>query len=70
MEVTRSNFKEVLPVISKAIEDSSFIAIDAEFTGLTARKRENDYFDTCEERYQKLINGAKDFTIVQFGICT
>ena len=69
MEVTRLNFKEVLPVISNAIEDSSFIAIDAEFSGLTARKRENA-MDMCDERYQKLINGIKDFTIVQFGICT
>ena len=69
MEVTRSNFKEALPVISKAIEDSSFIAIDAEFSGLTAGKRGNA-MDTCDERYQKLINGVKDFTIMQFGICT
>ena len=69
MEVTRLNFKEALPVISEAIEDSSFIAIDAEFSGLTARKRENA-MDTCDERYQKLINGVKDFTIMQFGICT
>ena len=69
MEVTRLNFKEALPAISEAIEDSSFIAIDAEFSGLTARKRENA-MDTCEERYKKMINGIKDFTIVQFGICT
>ncbi len=69
MEVTRSNFKEALPVISKAIEDSSFIAIDTEFSGLTARKRENA-MDTCDERYQKLASGVKDFTIMQFGICT
>ena len=69
MEVTRLNFKEALPAISEAIEDSSFIAIDAEFSGLTARKRENA-MDTCEERYKKMINGVKDFTILQFGICT
>ena len=69
MEVTRLNFKEVLPIISGAIEDSSFIAIDAEFSGLTVKKRENA-LDTCKERYQKLINGIRDFTIMQFGICT
>ncbi|XP_028393446.1 poly(A)-specific ribonuclease PARN-like [Dendronephthya gigantea] len=69
MEVTRLNFKEVLPIISGAIENSSFIAIDAEFSGLTVRRRENA-LDTCKERYQKLINGVRDFTIMQFGICT
>jgi poly(A)-specific ribonuclease len=69
MEVTRLNFKEALPLVSEAIENSSFIAIDCEFSGLTARKRENA-MDTCKERYEKMINGIKDFTVMQFGICT
>lgn len=69
MEITRLNFIETLPIITEAIEDSSFIAIDAEFTGLTSRRRENA-LDTCDERYLKLINGTKDFMIVQFGVCT
>lgn len=69
MEVTRLNFKEALPVISEAIEDASFLAIDAEFSGLTVKKKSNS-LDTCEERYHKLIYGIKDFTILQFGIST
>ena len=67
--MTRLNFKEVLPAITEAILNSSFVAIDAEFSGLTAKKRANA-LDTCEERYQKLVNGVKDFTIMQFGMCT
>ena len=69
MDVTRSNFRDILPVISEAIESSSFISIDVEFSGLTSKKRENA-MDTCNERYQKLVSGIKDFMIMQFGICT
>ena len=69
MEVTKSNFKEVLPVLTQCILDSSFVAIDTEFSGLTSKKRANA-LDTCEERYQKLANGVKDFMILQFGLCT
>ena len=70
MEVTRQNFKETLPLISQAIEDASFLAIDAEFTGLTSRlRRAENSLDTCEERYEKLKEGIKDFTIPQFGLC-
>lgn len=69
MEVTRLNFKESLPIVANAIEDSSFIAVDAEFSGLNSCRRENA-LDTCDERYQKLLKSIKDFTVMQIGVCT
>lgn len=69
MEVTRLNFKDALPVISQAIDEASFLSMDTEFSGITSRKRENA-LDTCKERYQKVIEGTKDFTILQFGLCS
>jgi len=33
MDVTRENFKELLPLISKSIEGADFIAFDTEFSG-------------------------------------
>ena len=35
MEVTRGNFRAVLPEMEAAIRDSIFVAIDGEFTGLS-----------------------------------
>ncbi|XP_052769212.1 poly(A)-specific ribonuclease PARN-like isoform X2 [Mya arenaria] len=71
MNVTRQNFKESLGQIESAIKESSFLAIDGEFTGLNhAGVSPSGVFDTPEERYHKLVQGASDFLIIQFGICT
>ncbi|XP_071953406.1 poly(A)-specific ribonuclease PARN-like isoform X1 [Antedon mediterranea] len=70
MDVTRKNFKEALGVISSVLNDSSFVAIDGEFTGLHYDSRYMpNAFDTPEERYQKLRQGSVDFLLVQFGLC-
>jgi len=70
MEVTRANFKETLPTVQKAIEQCHFMSIDAEFTGLNNRSARTIYFDSAEERYNKLMRNGKDFIILQFGLCT
>ena len=67
MEVTRANFKETLPTVQKAIEQCHFMSIDAEFTGLNNRSARTIYFDSAEERYNKLMRNGKDFIILQFG---
>ena len=38
MEVTSDNFGAALPSVLSAIDDASFVAIDGEFTGLSAFK--------------------------------
>ncbi|KAK2164575.1 hypothetical protein NP493_1408g00000 [Ridgeia piscesae] len=65
-----SDFKENLEAVSKAISECSFLAIDGEFTGLNTSSHNIHAFDTPEERYQKLRQGAMEFLLVQFGICT
>jgi len=69
MEVTSANFKEKLPDIEAAIDSACFIAIDGEFTGLNAY-RGISHFDLPAERYDKLQESARQFLLIQFGLCT
>ncbi|XP_073447184.1 poly(A)-specific ribonuclease PARN isoform X2 [Aquarana catesbeiana] len=73
MEITRINFKEQLPSIYQAIEESDFLAIDGEFSGISdgpSVSTLTNGFDTPEERYQKLKKHSMDFLLFQFGLCT
>lgn len=57
--------------MSKAIEESCFIALDGEFTGLDAANQSHLVpFDTHEERYLKVKKSCCDFLMCQIGICT
>ncbi|XP_075292239.1 poly(A)-specific ribonuclease PARN isoform X2 [Opisthocomus hoazin] len=73
MEVTRSNFKANLSKVCEAIEESDFLAIDGEFSGISdgpSVSALTNGFDTPEERYQKLKKHSMDFLLFQFGLCT
>ncbi|XP_061329219.1 poly(A)-specific ribonuclease PARN isoform X1 [Pezoporus flaviventris] len=73
MEVTRSNFKDTLNKVYEAIEESDFLAIDGEFSGISdgpSVSALTNGFDTPEERYQKLKKHSMDFLLFQFGLCT
>ncbi|GFT14287.1 poly(A)-specific ribonuclease PNLDC1 [Nephila pilipes] len=70
-EVTRLNFDEMMPLIEKAIELCSFIAIDIEFTGLDLGSAGIDrikLIDTLPERYQKLKIRATNMIPCQIGL--
>lgn len=69
MDVTRQNFQALLPDIEEAIKSSSFIAIDGEFTGLNAYRGISP-FDLPDQRYDKLQESARQFLLIQFGLCT
>ena len=58
MEITAANFNERLPEIEKAISSATFMAIDGEFTGLSAHNRLSP-FDTPAERYGKVKDSAR-----------
>ena len=58
MEITAANFNERLPEIEKAISSATFMAIDGEFTGLSAHNRLSP-FDTPTERYGKVKDSAR-----------
>ena len=57
MEVTADNFHEVLPVVERAIDDATFVAIDGEFTGLSlgTEGTPQNAMDTADERYTKVV---------------
>jgi len=69
MEVTRGNFRAVLPEMEAAIRDSIFVAIDGEFTGLST-DRGNSPFDLPCERVARARDTAERFLLVQFGLAT
>lgn len=57
----------------EAIEESDFLAIDGEFSGISdgpSVSALTNGFDTPEERYQKLKKHSMDFLLFQFGLCT
>ena len=49
MDVVKSNFAETLPAVAEAIEAAEFMAMDLEFTGLTADwKTRSNPLDTIQ----------------------
>ncbi|XP_023943220.2 poly(A)-specific ribonuclease PARN [Bicyclus anynana] len=68
MEITRKNFKEALPLIGASIEKADFLVMDAEFTGLL-NGRDVTIFDSPQDYYTTLLNGATDFLLIQYGLC-
>lgn len=73
MEVTRQNFKEVLPLVCDAVQEADFISIDGEFTGISdgpSVSALTNGLDTPDERYSKLRKHSMNFLLFQFGLCT
>ncbi|XP_063824750.1 poly(A)-specific ribonuclease PARN-like [Ostrinia nubilalis] len=68
MEVTRKNFKEVLPLVQDSINKADFLVIDAEFTGLI-NGRDVSMFDSPSEYYSRLLKGSSEFLLIQYGLC-
>ena len=70
MNVTKENFKELLPGILDKLEKCKFISFDLEMSGIyssdpTQRNRKDDL---PSQRYQKMIGPATKYSIVQFGL--
>lgn len=68
MEVTKSNFYQLIPEIKEAIEKCDFISIDCELTGLNTVNDINA-FDTQKQYYEKVRKSSKNFLIIQYGLC-
>ena len=66
MELTRENYYEIEPIILKDIENSEFIALDLEFSGLIISKFK--IYDSSEEIFQKSKYMAENYRIIQVGI--
>ncbi|CAK9803923.1 Poly(A)-specific ribonuclease PARN [Anthophora plagiata] len=67
MEVTSSNFQEVLVELDDVLKNATFLAIDGEFTGLNSGP-DAAAFDTPAQYYAKLRTGSMDFLLIQFGL--
>lgn len=71
MEVNKDNFFEVLPQIQKSIAECDFMALDLEMTGLTSGRMERQKpWDSPQQRYLKIRDGAQVICPTQFGLCT
>ncbi|CAG8663193.1 35214_t:CDS:10 [Gigaspora margarita] len=58
MEVLKSNFHELLPTITDAIQGADFIALDTELTGLSEHIERIKSFDDPHSRYLKVRAAA------------
>ncbi|XP_017755530.1 PREDICTED: poly(A)-specific ribonuclease PARN-like isoform X2 [Eufriesea mexicana] len=65
MEVTSSNFQEVLEELDVILKNATFLGIDGEFTGLNLI--DVNVFDTPTEYYTKLRK-SMDFLLIEFGL--
>eukprot|EP01102_Stenamoeba_stenopodia_P005043 TRINITY_DN15546_c0_g1_i1.p1 TRINITY_DN15546_c0_g1~~TRINITY_DN15546_c0_g1_i1.p1 ORF type:complete len:550 (+),score=125.28 TRINITY_DN15546_c0_g1_i1:168-1817(+) len=71
MEVTQSNFREMLPLVKEALDRCVFAAVETELTGVEKDlARELHVLDTIEERYQRIKSSAQSFLVNQFGLST
>ncbi len=68
-DVTRENFRHLLPQINDSIKNCSFVAFDSEFSALTADPScVSSLFDSGVERYKKVKKSAQDSIIIQAGL--
>jgi len=70
-EILKENFEEKLPEILASIDECSFVAFDAEFTGLSCvsgDQHKNSLFDDGERRYKKLLASTTQGIMSQFGL--
>ncbi|KAK9793743.1 hypothetical protein WJX73_008348 [Symbiochloris irregularis] len=68
-QVTRHNFKAVLPRLKAALQQCSFVSLDCEFSGMSSRKRDGSaYHDALDTRYGEWSDAARRYTVLQVGL--
>jgi poly(A)-specific ribonuclease len=50
VDITKSNFEEVMPAVKQALERCTFFAVDCEMTGLHTDGAKNEYLDDHQAR--------------------
>ncbi|KAL7642077.1 UNVERIFIED_CONTAM: hypothetical protein RMT77_007951 [Armadillidium vulgare] len=66
IEITDENFKTMWPAISRAISESSFVALDCELSGLGSKSKLNS--PMIDVRYTNIKEITKEYSIVSLGI--
>lgn len=70
MDINKDTFDGQLEAIIEDINNSDFIAIDGEFTGLDKTATGHAMpFETPEKRYDHMRQHCSDFMLIQFGLC-
>lgn len=69
MEILKEDFEAKLPLLQKAISECEFISMDTEMSGLSTSTNSYRNPDSLATRYSKVSNSAKEFLVVQLGIC-
>lgn len=72
MNVTKKNFKDVLPTVIEKLQTCKFVSFDLEMSGIysTDKSKRNRKDDEPAQRYSKMIEPATTYSIVQFGLST
>lgn len=65
MDVTVDNFNEQLATIIEHVDNSDYMSIDLEFSGLIKHESQNSFIlEDLDENYRKLKNRIKDYSIL------
>ncbi|KGG52769.1 putative ribonuclease [Mitosporidium daphniae] len=69
MEITKSSFKRVFPLVEEVIRRCTFISIDGEYSGLYTNKSKSIAMaDDMQQRYEKIRDSSQAFSFLQFGM--
>jgi len=66
LDVHKENIEEVWPLIIKAINQSTFVGLDAELSGLGAKSGLNS--SDIEDRYRAMIGSAQTRSLLSIGL--
>jgi len=69
MNVDIDNFSAILPQCILDLQESDFLAIDLEMTGIFDSKNVIKLQDSCDTAYKKMRNVVNKFGIIQVGVC-
>ncbi|BFZ60409.1 SAGA complex subunit Sgf73 [Saitoella coloradoensis] len=75
MDVTGPEFTRLLPFIISSINESNFVAIDCEFSGIRSwnsggkSKAKGGGKQTLQERYTETKEAAEKYEVIQLGLC-
>lgn len=69
MHISKENFDRMMPVLEQAIQNSDFVALDLEFSGLNAETMASILpNDTVRTRYLRMRHAVRQMQIFQFGL--
>ncbi len=54
LQVTRENFRQVLPLLKEALDRCAYLALDLEFSGLSVGENAAEYYDDIEDRHEQV----------------